>query len=119
MMILVDSGSSHSFVKDNLAVLLTGATPLSKRLSVAIADGAQMTCGYQFQQALWEVQGYQFCSDLKILPLQHYDMMLGYDWLAQFSPMKIHWVAKWMAVPYGNHTAVIQGILFEMPGVSG
>jgi hypothetical protein len=114
MLILVDSGSTHSFLKEDLVVRLTGAIPLPKQLSVAVADGAEMSCGYQFWQALWEVQGYQFHSDMKILPLKHYDMVLGYDWLAQFSPMKIHWAAKWMTISYGSHTAVIQGVLSEI-----
>jgi hypothetical protein len=97
MLILADSGSSHSFVKDKLAGMLTGATPLSRLFSVAVADGAKMSCGFQLEQAQWEVQGYQFHTNMKILPLKHYDMVLRYDWLAQFSPMKIHWAAKWMA----------------------
>jgi hypothetical protein len=58
MLIFVDSGNSHSFVQDNLVGMLTGATPLSQQLFVALADRAKMSCGFQFQQAMWEVQGY-------------------------------------------------------------
>jgi hypothetical protein len=28
--------------------------------------------------------------------------------------MKIHWSAKWLAIPYGSQIVVIQGILFEL-----
>jgi hypothetical protein len=115
MLILVDFGSSNSPVKGKLAGMLTGATPLSQLLYVAVVNGAKMSCGFQLEQVLWELQGYRFHSDLKVLPPHHYDMVLGYDWLAQFSPMKIHWATKWMAVPFGSSTIVIQGILFEMP----
>jgi hypothetical protein len=29
-------------------------------------------------------------SDLRVLQLQHYDMILGYDWLEKHSSMKLH-----------------------------
>jgi hypothetical protein len=28
--------------------------------------------------------------------------------------MKIHWFAKWLAIPYGSQTVVIQGVLSEL-----
>jgi hypothetical protein len=66
------------------------------------------------QQAEWDIQGVQFCADLKVLPLTHYDMILGYDWLLQFSPMKIHWEEKWLKIPYGNSTVVLHGLLSQL-----
>jgi hypothetical protein len=65
-------------------------------------------------QASWDIQGVQFSADMKILPLAHYDMILGYDWLLQFSPMKIHWKEKWLRIPYGNSTMVLHGILSQL-----
>jgi hypothetical protein len=44
--------------------------------------------------AAWSVQGLQFTSTLKIFPLTTFDMILGMDWLEQYSPMKIHWLEK-------------------------
>jgi hypothetical protein len=49
-----------------------------------------------------------------VIPLQYFDVILGYNWLEQFSPMKIHWTAKWISIPYESGTMVIQGILFEI-----
>jgi hypothetical protein len=56
----------------------------------------------------------QFYSDFKVLNLQHFDVILGYDWLEQFSPMKIHWTAKWISIPYESKIVVIQGLLSEL-----
>jgi hypothetical protein len=39
--------------------------------------------------AVWSIQGYEFHSNLKVLPLASYDMILGMDWLEAFSPMKV------------------------------
>jgi hypothetical protein len=33
--------------------------------------------------------------------------VLGYDWLEQHNPMKLHWKDKWLAIPYGVDTVVI------------
>jgi hypothetical protein len=55
------------------------------------------------------VQGCEFSSDLKILPLSTYDMILGIDWLSSFSPMQIHWAQRWISIPYKHTTAVLIG----------
>jgi hypothetical protein len=41
-------------------------------------------------------------------------VILGYDWLEQFSPMKIHWTTKWISIPYESKTVVIQGLLSKL-----
>jgi hypothetical protein len=61
--------------------------------------------------AEWFLQSYKFCSDLKILPLQSFDMIVGMDWLEQHSPIKIHWTQKWLTIPYQNIYVTLQGIV--------
>jgi hypothetical protein len=104
MLILLDSGSFHTFLRAELASKLTGVTSLQKGLSVQVANGNQVSCKSQ-------LQGLELCSSIKILPLDHYDMILGYDWLEKHSPMKVHWQDRWIAIPYGTTTQVIQGVL--------
>jgi hypothetical protein len=53
-----------------------------------------MTCSQVFTQAQWTIQGYGFSFDLKVLPLQSFDVILGLDWLETFSPMEVHWKLK-------------------------
>lgn len=66
---------------------------------------------FSLLQAQWSVDSYSFASDLKVLPLQHFDIILSMDWLEEFSPMKVHWKHKWMAIPYEAATALLQGIV--------
>jgi hypothetical protein len=89
---------------------LEGATTLSPSLTLHIANGAKVVCDTQLVNAQWHVQGYQFSTDLKILCLNHYDMIIGYDWLEEFSPMRLHWRDKWMTIPYQTGTMVIHGV---------
>ena len=59
---------------------------------------------------------YQFSSDLKIIPLSSYDIILGMDWLEAYSPMKVHWGHKWMAIPYQGSAVLLYGSWPEAPG---
>lgn len=111
IIILVDLGSSNTFLSTAVVQELQGQSKLSQPMNVKLANGESVQCNSEIQQARWSVDGYQFYSDLKILPLQFFDMILGYDWLEKFSPIKVHWKAKWMAIPFQGETVVLQGIL--------
>lgn len=92
VILLVDSGSSHSFVSSPLAVKLSGISSLPHPVTVQVADGGNVSCSQFFRafQIQWSVQGYNFFTDFRVIPLLNYDAVLGMDWLEQFSPMKIH-----------------------------
>jgi hypothetical protein len=53
--ILLDSGSSHTFVSLTLSSKLTGQSPLSVPLCVKIADGQVLDCSTNFLQLEWSV----------------------------------------------------------------
>jgi hypothetical protein len=84
---------------------------------VKVADGAVICCESQFLNARWEVQGYHFISNDKVLHLHHFNMILSYDWLERFSPMRLHWLEKWIAIPYGDTTVVLHGMLPDQSSV--
>jgi len=100
VLVLVDSGSSHSFLSTSFAQDLVGCSLLSKPVSLKVADGSTIICSSELSSAEWSVQGCVFTSTLKILPLGHFDIIVGMDWLERFSPMKVHWGNKWMTIPY-------------------
>ena len=69
---------------------------MSVPTSVKIADGGSVPCTAQIPYAEWSIQGYVFHSTLKLIPIGTYDMILGMDWLQAFSPMKVHWLQRWV-----------------------
>jgi hypothetical protein len=87
--ILIDSGSSHTFVSHSLAAKLSGQSPLPHVLQVKIANGHLLQCDSEILQLSWSVQGCHFQSDAKVLPLAHFDVIVGMDWLARFSRCKL------------------------------
>ena len=52
---------------------------------------------------------------MKVIPLSHYDIIVGMDWLETFSPMKVHWKQKWMSIPYQGTSVILQGLVPELP----
>ena len=104
----MDSGSTHSFI-DSKFVTLSGVVPIVP-VKVTVAGGAVISCQHSIEACSWTSIGVQFQSNFKLLPLNTYDGILGLDWLAQHSPMKIDWVEKWMSFSYEGSVVTLQGI---------
>jgi hypothetical protein len=58
--ILVDSGSSHTFLSVVIAEKLGGMSALSRTLLVQVADGKSVMCSSKIADAKWDIQGYGF-----------------------------------------------------------
>lgn len=57
---LVDSGSSSSFVGQHLIGVLPGAMQLTQPIQVNIADGGILDCDMEFANCQWLCQGNTF-----------------------------------------------------------
>lgn len=110
ILILLDSGSSHTFISSSVAAQLQGCTTVNTSLPVQIANGSRLICALELVQAEWFMNDYQFQSTLKVLPLLCYDIIVGMDWLEHHSPMLVHWADKWLTVPYKGSTIKLIGL---------
>jgi hypothetical protein len=115
LLILIDSGSSHSFISSQLVDCLQGVTIAAKHVGVRVANGTVMQSTTELMKAEWFIQGYTFQCNLKTLHVHNFDMILGIEWLERFSPMKIHWAHKWLTIPYENKLVTLQGLLLGSP----
>ena len=97
VLMLVDSGSSHCFVNEHIAAQLKGTERSIPPVQVKIADGGILTCDNELVNCEWWCQGTTFCSNLKVLPLGGYDVIIGMDWLQSHTPMRVDWLGKRMA----------------------
>jgi hypothetical protein len=59
---------------------------------------------------VWWTQGHTFTTSARVLNLQNYDMVLGMDWLEQFSPMWIHWKKKTMRFNHNSKRILLHGV---------
>ena len=77
--------------------------------SILVTGGTQLTTLAVLLQVPWSVGDCSFQSDFRVLPLGSFDVVIGMDWLATYSPMQIHWQEKWMVIPYNGQLTVLQG----------
>ncbi|MCO5577290.1 hypothetical protein L7F22_031117 [Adiantum nelumboides] len=86
--VLVDSGCSTNFVSTTLVSKLRLPTQQSvKAFQVELADGSYLQCNKKVQQLEFQIQDYQDQLGFSVMPLSHYDMILGQSWLYQYDPI--------------------------------
>jgi hypothetical protein len=107
---LIDSGSSTSFVSTELAAVLKGLHNLPKPVRVKVADGGELNCTQEIPACPWFTQGHQFRTAFKVIALGAYDVILGLDWLKAHSPMKhVDWEKKTMCVTDQGQEVFLKG----------
>ncbi|XBI69047.1 hypothetical protein VPH35_048168 [Triticum aestivum] len=94
VLILVDSGSSHSFISEEVASHLADKVQPMNQISVKIANGGLLSCSAMIPACTWQTQGFEFKTDMRVLQLGCYDMVVGMDWLQQCGPMWVDWKQK-------------------------
>lgn len=87
---LIDSGgSTATFITPNIAKTTNCALTLTKRRQVIVANGETLSSQFIALQCPFSLQGIQFFTDFRVLQLQGYDVILGADWMASFSPVEL------------------------------
>lgn len=81
ILILVDSGSSHNFLDEKLAKELKCSTSSVKPFSVVVANRDKIGGMQKCPNFKWKMQGNSFSSDVLLLPLSEFDLILGVQWL--------------------------------------
>lgn len=89
VLILVDSGSSHSFISDAVAEKFADRISKMAPVAIKVADGGILSCLGYIQGCKWTTQRHAFTTDLRVLPLGCYDMVIGMDWLKSCGPMLV------------------------------
>ncbi|KAL2505089.1 Uncharacterized protein Adt_20710 [Abeliophyllum distichum] len=85
--ILIDSGSTHSFVDEGLISQLKYNTNQSKSLTVTVANGEKLQSNAICRPLVWRMRGLEYQFKMRTLKLGGSDMVLGVDWLNQFGPV--------------------------------
>ncbi|XP_019163173.1 PREDICTED: uncharacterized protein LOC109159525 [Ipomoea nil] len=88
--ILVDCGSTHSFIDPRILVQLRITPEKARGLIVTVANGEIMSCDSVCCGLKWQVQDETFERDLIVLRLGGCDMVLGMDWIDSYSPIQLH-----------------------------
>lgn len=109
VLMLVDSGSSTSFINQVLAEKLEGVQQMQQNCRVKVADGGELSWSRMIPNCNWASQGHEFCTDMWVLPLGMYDAIFGMDWLEAHSPMTVDWIAKIAIISTATGSVQLQG----------
>jgi hypothetical protein len=108
VLILVDSGSVGTFISQH------SCDPDQ----FIAADGSPMICDQRIEKLKWSCQGHSFISNVGILPLKCFDMILGEDWLEDCSPMWVYWSKKLMKFTHQGSRILLKGLTQEVTACS-
>lgn len=77
-LMLIDSGSTHSFLNQKFASQLAGVTT-APPVSVKVADGTMLTSTLHIPTCTWQYGSVEFSSQFRLLSQGAYDGILGLD----------------------------------------
>jgi hypothetical protein len=78
---LADSGSTHTFIHDAVALCLGLQVTMQPNLSVKVANGERLQSYGACKATNITIQGETFRQDCYTLPLEGFDIILGVQWL--------------------------------------
>lgn len=110
ILIIIDSGSSCTFISEKAVDTLRLAVTKVPSVSVTVANGDTVCSDAQVSDFTWWSQGHTFTHSARVLKLSYFDMVLGVDWLEQFSPMWIHWKRKLLQFTHRGKWITLKGI---------
>ena len=87
MLILVDTGSSDSYISNEKVITFDKPYQLVEPFSVIVGNEACVTGKAVCPKVTWEINQRKFCFDLKVMDISGWDMILGVDWMTHFSPI--------------------------------
>ena len=96
----VGFGECGHFISQAMADKISQVPIPCDQLQFYTADGTPMVSNQMISQLQWYIQGHIFTFDARILPVKHYDIIMGVDWLEKHSPTWIHWSKKMMRLPH-------------------
>ena len=76
---LLDSGSSHSFINQSFVQLLNIPTVSSPSRAIKLPNGQILYTDKVVPALEWWCQGHTITTEMQVLDLGAYDAILGYD----------------------------------------
>lgn len=110
ILILINSGSSCTFISEKAVETLQCAVTQVSPISVTLANGQKITSSKEVPDFTWWTQWHTFTHIARVLPISCYDVVLGMDWLEKYSPMWIHWKCRLLHFSHEGQSIALKGI---------
>ncbi|XP_057780007.1 uncharacterized protein LOC130998610 [Salvia miltiorrhiza] len=112
--ILIDTGSTHSFLDEMAARRIGCEVEYTNPLLVTVADGGRIECNTRCPKLEWEMGACQFSSAMRLLRLGGCDMVVGVDLLRQLGPITFNFGEQNIKFTREGKDILLQGIKQEM-----
>ena len=89
VVVLVDGGSTHNFIQEELMTKLGFSSRETTPLRVMVGNGQQLECTRWCEAITIEIQMTKFIIDLYVLPISRANIVLGVQWLKSLEPILI------------------------------
>lgn len=86
---LIDSGSTATFITPHMANRANCHLTPTRRRKVVVVNGGTLWSEFIALNCPFAIQGTNFSTGFRVLKLQGYDVILGADWMASFSPVEL------------------------------
>ena len=106
--VLIDNGSTHSFVTPRLAKEGTKLIH-TKPLSITVANGDKLFSNAKCRNLEWMMQGHLFSHDLRVLLIRGNDMVLDVDWMKVYSPLVLDFTEMSVSFQKDGQQVILKG----------
>ncbi|KAL8091541.1 hypothetical protein AgCh_033970 [Apium graveolens] len=106
---LIDSGSTHNFIKPTVVERLRIPVQATQPLRVYIGNGDFLVCQHFCPQVSLTLQGTIFLVDLFVLPIEGPDIVLGIQWLQKLGRVSHDYAALTMEFTWQDKKVSLRG----------
>jgi hypothetical protein len=97
LLALLDGGSTHSFIGEEAARRAGLPIQSSLRMTAIVANDECVACPGVIRDAAFTINGSTFHTDLFVMPLAGFDVVLGTRWLGTLGPIVWDFASRSMA----------------------
>nr|GLL44635.1 uncharacterized protein LOC109179602 [Ipomoea trifida] len=108
-LVLIDSGSTHNFIKPSTVEMLQLPIQPVKPFQVYIGSGDTLLCRYYCPNVTIVLKGTTFQIDLHVLPIVGPDVVLGIIWLQSLGTVAHDYAKLIMKFKYNNNMVTLKG----------
>lgn len=113
LIILADSGSTHSFMASSCAKQLGCVIKKDAPMRVTAANGRHLMSYHFCFSFKWKIHGIEFEHKLRLLDVGGCDMVLGVDWIRKHNPVSFDFIGYRLQVSVNGKRVELKGYFEE------
>ncbi|XP_020104448.1 uncharacterized protein LOC109721311 [Ananas comosus] len=110
LVILVDTGSTHSFIDINTAKEIKATITTTSPLLVTVANGQKVLSKLKCLGFIWKMHGEVYTADLRVIRLEGSSMLLGIDWLKVHGPVTFDYEQNTVSIMKDGKKVELKGM---------